>query len=806
MNKRNNYFKALFASATFYAGLTLGVLLTLAYAVCNTYGFIDKFISNSSLLVNTVLIIFGISVLFFAIAGFTKINKKTLSFSDAFIGFLLAFISGAIYSIIKVEGNTLAKIIALSVEVLLVVAFSIARAKFFDHKYDALPSNVTFKSYYKAFFKTYGAISVIFAVVLGGAMVLIEKANVVGAILNANSLKIVAVVGGAGLLVLYSILYANRLSKKELGVIDVSLFALLGGIVGLIPVAFMVGEAFKTLALIVLAVAVVVVITLTAIVIKNTHVYTDDENKSFEKAKNGFCAYFKALAKSTNLFAVIGVSAVILSLVFFAIGIKFIHAFSVATGITKFSTILIAVGVIVVMFALLVIADVKSVRITCIDVALAVWNLVFVGILIIRFAVSKASLDGWTIVAIVCIAVGLALFIARTRFVRYGAQAEKIAEETTPITQAVVTENQPDKEVESEVVAVKPIEEIAVAETVEVEEISAVEDIVIAEVSEEQIAVEEVDATSEIAVAEETLQVENDTTEEVEEVKVQPNVKKVSTSKRKRVVAKKTYENYIRTGDAQLKENYSAIKNAFYAYGVHSRITKTRENFSKKGVSISKENDGKALHLQAKLQVRGKFVKLYLNVDPTTIDAKYFRHEDVSNKSPDQPTLVKIRSKLTLKRSLELIDTLAEKQGFTKKKKYESVNYAELYSDKDLTYMEKLGFDYMVKDSVTLQEVMAYDDEFAKKVIKSEIIAKPERYIYDVVTLDALADNFAEGEVVDMEGMRAKGLVKINANSIKVVPSEKLSKKLIVIATEFDPKAVEMIAIAGGECTQLVEG
>ena len=158
-----------------------------------------------------------------------------------------------------------------------------------------------------------------------------------------------------------------------------------------------------------------------------------------------------------------------------------------------------------------------------------------------------------------------------------------------------------------------------------------------------------------------------------------------------------------------------------------------------------------------------------------------------------------------MKRALELIDMLAEKEGFTKKKKFEPVDYTKVYTDENLSYMEKLGFDYIVKNSVTLYEVKGYNPEFADKVVKTLIVDKPDRYIYDEVSLDAICDNFAEGEVADLEAMRAKGLIKINANKVTVVASPKLSKKLTIVASEIEPNAIMMVAIAGGEVTQLVE-
>ena len=288
------------------------------------------------------------------------------------------------------------------------------------------------------------------------------------------------------------------------------------------------------------------------------------------------------------------------------------------------------------------------------------------------------------------------------------------------------------------------------------------------------------------------------------EVETEQAVTEEEVVKLKRVNVKKSFEIYVRTGDEQLKQNYSQIKNALLSYGLHSRITKTRENFSKKGVTLSKVKEGKEIRLQAKLMVRGKFLKLYLNVNPESVDLKYFRASDVSLKMPDQPLYLKIRSKLSLKRALELIDLLAVQENFNAKKKHVDVDYASLLTSDGLTYMQKLGYDYMVKDSVTYEEVAILNDEWAEKIVKTELIKDPDRYIYDEVTLKDLEDNFEDGSVVSLEAMRQKGIVKINSNHITVKASNSLSKKLIVEGNVIEPKAVAMIFIAGGEATRLI--
>lgn len=319
----------------------------------------------------------------------------------------------------------------------------------------------------------------------------------------------------------------------------------------------------------------------------------------------------------------------------------------------------------------------------------------------------------------------------------------------------------------------------------EKEQINQVVNAITEEVSEQAQAV--VEAETAVAVAPEVAVEEQET-----------------AIKLKRVNVKKSYEIYLRTGDEQLKENYSLIRNELESFGMHARMTKLRENFSKKGTSLSKVKPDKNVRLQAKLLIRGKFLKLYLNVDPSTIDAKYYRIKDVSEKMPDQACYIKVRSKLSVKRAIELINILATNQGFTKKKKFEKVDYVSLYGDENLSYMQKLGYDYMVKPSVEYSEVLAYKDDWAERVIKSKIIEDAERYIYDEISLERLELEYNDGDEVTLESLRARSLIKVNANHLTITPSKSLSKKLLVEANAIDLKTAQMVIIAGGEVTRLV--
>ena len=740
-NTKSSYVKTLLTSGMFCVGIILGVILSAIYVICDAYGYVEMFATKSSQYVAPIFVVLGLSFVAFVAAGFMKAKSKTLCLTEMVIGLLAVLFALMIYVLVASANAVVFAIIAMIVIVALIVFAIVIRNKNFDSHVtsESKVSNATFKTYYQKFFKTYGVVSVIFAVLAIVAAILLEKANIVGHILSGNSLKAIVIAGLAMLVILFGVLYLARIKSKEIGIVDVALFMLVGGVIGLIPVAFMVGEMFRVVAIVILLVALVATVVLTCFAIKNTHIYTAEEDEELDKGTSGIASYFKALAKKVDFLTVIGIATVITAVAIFAEGIK-LPALLIKVLNTDATIILVVAFAVMAFAAAFVLADIKDHRITEVDPALLVWNVSFILLFVTDFAILHGAIGLKFWLMVVAIILGVALNVVRAVFVRF---KEEVVEEVKPV---VTT-------------------------------------------TEEETTTTVVDATTTATDGETDIVVSED-----EPIKL------------KRVNSKKNFEIYLCTGDDQLKENYSAIKNAFYYYGVHSRVTKSRENFSKKGISMSRANPEKNLHLQAKLLVRGKFLKLYINIDPTKIDPKYFRHSNASSKSPDQPTLVKIRSKLSLKRALELIDMLANQEGYTKKKKFEPVDYKANLTDENLTYMQKLGFDYMIKDSVTLDEVMAYNDEFAKKIIKTQVIEKAERYIYDEITLDTICANFADGEIADLEAMRVKGLVKINANCVTVKPSASLNKKLIVVANVIDPKAAEMIAIAGGECTQLIEG
>ena len=136
---------------------------------------------------------------------------------------------------------------------------------------------------------------------------------------------------------------------------------------------------------------------------------------------------------------------------------------------------------------------------------------------------------------------------------------------------------------------------------------------------------------------------------------------------------------YIRTylarliqADDEVKGNYTTIKNKFLSYKkVKSRLSKKRETFYLGRTTL------------AKLDVKGKKIDLYLALDPKEFEnkAKYYNFIDVSEKKKDTPMLIKISGPIKLKRALELIEIIMEKNGIVKLKNYTEQDFYMPYED-----------------------------------------------------------------------------------------------------------------------------
>ena len=134
-----------------------------------------------------------------------------------------------------------------------------------------------------------------------------------------------------------------------------------------------------------------------------------------------------------------------------------------------------------------------------------------------------------------------------------------------------------------------------------------------------------------------------------------------------------------------VKRYYGQIESAMHAYKrVNSSIAWGAVRFDEGRETI------------AKLEIMGKTLCLYLNLDPNEYKTSVYHHVDVSdNKSMHgTPMMVKIKSPLGVKKAIRLIDEmLAKRNG--EKRPIQERDYAAMYPYET---MEELIEDGLVKD------------------------------------------------------------------------------------------------------------
>lgn len=117
------------------------------------------------------------------------------------------------------------------------------------------------------------------------------------------------------------------------------------------------------------------------------------------------------------------------------------------------------------------------------------------------------------------------------------------------------------------------------------------------------------------------------------------------------------FEEKLKMISEEDKASYEQIRDYLLAYGFHNRISHTAETFR--------------LHRQeiAKIAIGGKTVKLFLALNPkeyanSTIPV---RDSSATKAYREVPTMIKIKSALSVKRAFMLIDDVAKANGQAKK-------------------------------------------------------------------------------------------------------------------------------------------
>lgn len=86
-----------------------------------------------------------------------------------------------------------------------------------------------------------------------------------------------------------------------------------------------------------------------------------------------------------------------------------------------------------------------------------------------------------------------------------------------------------------------------------------------------------------------------------------------------------------------------------------------------------------------------------------------------------------------------------------------------------------------------------------RRVAKRGFSNSPFKKVYTPVSLERISTVFNDGEVVNVDSLKDKGIIKGNDVKAKVLANGEITKKVIIEGLKVSAKAEEMIKAAGGE-------
>ena len=197
------------------------------------------------------------------------------------------------------------------------------------------------------------------------------------------------------------------------------------------------------------------------------------------------------------------------------------------------------------------------------------------------------------------------------------------------------------------------------------------------EIKEEAPAVEEKVEEPAPEIKEEPV-VEEKVEEPTPEVKKEPVVEEKTVRESKpvfiidengnKVYPGRDFEDRLYEADPVLLQMYSDLKNEFLSYRkVHTRVSKTNDAFRFEG------------KLVGKVIVSGKGLKVYLALDPLSVDSAIYHQRDASGKKKfvETPLEVKVKSPLSYRKAKQLIALAMEKTGTVKKTRYTPIDWTK---------------------------------------------------------------------------------------------------------------------------------
>ncbi len=273
---------------------------------------------------------------------------------------------------------------------------------------------------------------------------------------------------------------------------------------------------------------------------------------------------------------------------------------------------------------------------------------------------------------------------------------------------------------------------------------------------------------------------------------------------------KKSFSARLNLTDDINKDYHTALKNKLLSY----KKINCRTSWNYEAYNLGRNQ-------AAKINVRGKSVFLYLALNPEDyLDTKY-RFKDCSyiKKYQQLPLRVKVKSKRGLKWAFELIENTMQKLEAVENLKYQPISFFEKNRGFDNLLDE--GLIKEIIDSKTYENLTEINKEFldSNKIrsvnletiknidisdeVYNEVISSIKRPVIegkkDIINIDTISKYFNNKEVVSIESLKEKNLIKNNISSVKCLARGTLNKRLIFELNTYSKDAIKMILITGGK-------
>jgi hypothetical protein len=242
------------------------------------------------------------------------------------------------------------------------------------------------------------------------------------------------------------------------------------------------------------------------------------------------------------------------------------------------------------------------------------------------------------------------------------------------------------------------------------------------------------------------------------------------------------------------RNNYVILKNKLNSFkGVTFRMCGRIEKVNYLGNPI------------AYIGVIRRSLKLWLALNPYAYDEERYHQRDASEKRMYEkvPMLVRIGSERALKRTEELVEELAEKNGLTRKRRCIERNLQELAFTLKGNALIKEKRNELLHQVIHVHDADILTNEDAERY--EEIREHNMTPVSNVINvpIDVLDKNFLDGQKVTLEKLKKKGLIPDICDGYCVTTGERLTKPLYVVADDFSYAAIKMIVLTGGRAIRI---